>query len=263
MLMNNEAFTTILIIFCIFKIFFTIFLSVLLYRKHKKMRELLDFRNQTYGIIAHDLKSPYISYFKIIERLHKAVAEGNIPYANEQLDYLENSFYATKNILFNMMKWSQLSEKNQSQKHELTIISEFLNESIEHLIAYAKLNKISLQSHVNSNESVLISKHYVSAVLRNLIDNMIKHSDATQIDLNAEIKAKNLIIKIRHNGVNTPDEVRKSLLKQMKTNTAINRFGTMGLGLSIITKSLKKCGGSLQISQYENGESISVYFPIL
>ncbi len=161
-----------------------------------------------------------------------------------------------------MMKWSQLSEKNQIQKHELTIISEFLNESIEHLVAYAKLNKIFLQSHVNSNVTVLISKHYVSAVLRNLIDNIIKHSDASQIDLYAEIDAKNLIICIKHNGIKTPDEIRKLLLKQMKTNTAINRFGSMGLGLSIITKSLKKCNGSIQISKSENEESITVYFPI-
>lgn len=259
---DSENINTSLLAFSIFKVFFTLFLIFLLYKKHRKMKELLAFRDQTYGIIAHDLKSPYVAYFRMVERIRKSIAENNKEYANEQLDHLENSFYATKSILFNMMKWSQFTDKTASANPQETDIKIFLTESTEHLISYAKLNNIELFINTDIVGRLSICQHYVSAVLRNLIDNIIKHDHCSKINIVSEIENQKLKITIQHDGEGMPSQIRRVLLKQIQTQKLINSFGNIGLGLSIITKSLKKCNGSLQITKSENGESITVYFPI-
>ncbi|HMR87138.1 MAG TPA: ATP-binding protein [Saprospiraceae bacterium] len=258
---GSNNITIFLFAFSIFKILFTVFLLVLLYRKHKKMQELLALRDQTYGILAHDLKSPYTAYFKIVERLRAAIKEGKVTYANEQLDHLENSFYATKNVLFNMMRWSQFTDKIETHVPEETNIKVFLTESTEHLSAYAKLNNIRLKINVeDSDDSLFIRKHYIAAVLRNLIDNIIKHDDCSEINICSRIDNRKLQILISHDGEGMPIQISKSLTEGERVQSLLKNYGDMGLGLSIIIKSLKKSAGTIQIAKHERGETISIIF---
>jgi K+-sensing histidine kinase KdpD len=251
-----------LIVFGVFIILFTVLLLVLFWSKYRKLKELLTLRDQYYGVIAHDLKSPYIAYFKILDRIRLSLNETNTSYTNEQLDLLENSFYATKNILFNMMKWSQYADKFNDYIPEETNMVDFMHESTEHLIAHANLNDIELLVQVDINEHPIIYKHYVSATLRNLIDNMIKHANCTKIIICATTENKKLIITIVHDGEAMPSEIRNVLMKKSQGGILAKNYGNMGLGLFIIKKSLKKCGGTLEVDSTETKETVTIYFPL-
>jgi signal transduction histidine kinase len=90
-------------------------------------------------------------------------------------------------------------------------------------------------------------------IFKECVNNLAKHSGATETEFAVRLENENLIIAIKDNG--------RGFDVGQKSNGKQNGFG--GNGLGNMKKRAKKCGGELQIdSEIGNGTKIVLEIPI-
>lgn len=241
-------------------------------------RERLASLGQMVGGIAHSLKTPIFSVSGGITELTDLVNEfdesiGN-PTVNEQ---------DMHDIAKDMNVWLQKIRGQISYMSEVitTVKGQAVNLSgddtveftIKELFGHTQiLMKHELQSSlvtlnvVNKVDDNTILKGNINSlvqVLNNLISNAIqvyKKEPNKSIDLIAEIKNNNILIKVKDYGSGIPDSIKDKLFKEMITTKG--KDGT-GLGIFMSYSMIKaKFNGDIKFETSKEGTEFTIYLPI-
>jgi two-component system NarL family sensor kinase len=139
-------------------------------------------------------------------------------------------------------------EQSRSISHELTpvILEDFgLKEAISEICkeisplykteCYIKGFKYKLSKHVELA---------IYRILQELVTNVIKHADATEIKINVEINSKVVDIRVTDNGIGFTGDMERT-----------------GIGLTIIKNKLKLLNGSLKLAYNKEGTVVDIVLP--
>ena len=241
-------------------------------------RERLASLGQMVGGIAHSLKTPIFSVSGGVTELTDLVKEfddsiGN-PTVNEQ-DMHE--------IAKDMNTWLQkirnqisyMSEVITTVKGQAVSLSgdDTVEFTIKELFGHTQiLMKHELQSAlvtlniINKVDDNTILKGNINSlvqVLNNLISNAIqayKKEPNKSVDLIAEIKNNDILIKVKDYGPGIPENIKEKLFKEMITTKG--KEGT-GLGIFMSYSMIKaKFNGDMKFETSKNGTEFIIYLPI-
>ena len=241
-------------------------------------RERLASLGQMVGGIAHSLKTPIFSVSGGVTELTDLVKEfddsiGN-PTVNEQ-DMHE--------IAKDMNTWLQkirnqisyMSEVITTVKGQAVSLSgdDTVEFTIKELFGHTPiLMKHELQSAlvtlniINKVDDNTILKGNINSlvqVLNNLISNAIqayKKEPNKSVDLIAEIKNNDILIKVKDYGPGIPENIKEKLFKEMITTKG--KEGT-GLGIFMSYSMIKaKFNGDMKFETSKNGTEFIIYLPI-
>ena len=241
-------------------------------------RERLASLGQMVGGIAHSLKTPIFSVSGGVTELIDLVKEfddsiGN-PTVNEQ-DMHE--------IAKDMNTWLQkirnqisyMSEVITTVKGQAVSLSgdDTVEFTIKELFGHTHiLMKHELQSAlvtlniINKVDDNTILKGNINSlvqVLNNLISNAIqayKKEPNKSVDLIAEIKNNDILIKVKDYGPGIPENIKEKLFKEMITTKG--KEGT-GLGIFMSYSMIKaKFNGDMKFETSKNGTEFTIYLPI-
>jgi len=98
------------------------------------------------------------------------------------------------------------------------------------------------------------------AMLRNLIDNAITHSEAQRIDVEISSKAGITTVKVRDDGKGIPDAERALVLQRFYrvASADFSHESGSGLGLSIVKRIAELHGGTVFIEPNIDGQGVSI-----
>ncbi|PHR68752.1 MAG: two-component sensor histidine kinase [Lutibacter sp.] len=168
----------------------------------------------------------------------------------------------------NVLRISKLEKNQLDVSKEKQDIHDLIEEAITHveLLINSKKGKIILHLDASMSE-VLANEFHFTNVIVNMLDNAIKYSnDAPTIDIFTENTSKNIIIKIKDNGIGMNKNVQKNVFRKFYREETgnIHNVKGHGLGLAYVKKIVENHQGIVFVeSEKGKGSTFSIKLPLI
>ncbi|MBU2045653.1 MAG: HAMP domain-containing histidine kinase, partial [Bacteroidetes bacterium] len=271
--LNNK---NLLIVIFIIITLFTIVISIILYLNHKKQKEaneLLMIKNdeidrnrseikdqaselaehneikdRLFTIISHDLRKPIHQLSSVINLLEENLLN------REEMEHImpsiSESVKDTSELLDSLLFWAKSQMKGFKLRIIETNIKVFVDEKLNHLQQNAKEKEIQIVNEVADNILIKIDELLMSIILRNLVSNAIKFSNAgDKISISFSEDKDNFNLLVMDTGAGMNNEQLGDLFtpKVKSTKGTKDEVGS-GLGLIFCKDLIEKSGGRILVS---------------
>nr|MBC7612262.1 tetratricopeptide repeat-containing sensor histidine kinase [Pseudopedobacter sp.] len=271
--LNNK---NLLIVIFIIITLFTIVISIILYLNHKKQKEaneLLMIKNdeidrnrseikdqafelaahneikdRLFTIISHDLRKPIHQLSSVINLLEENLLN------REEMEHImpsiSESVKDTSELLDSLLFWAKSQMKGFKLRIIETHIKVFIDEKLNHLQQNAKEKEIQIVNEVANDILIKIDELLMSIILRNLVSNAIKFSNAgDKISISFSEDKDNFNLLVMDTGAGMNNEQLGDLFtpKVKSTKGTKDEVGS-GLGLIFCKDLIEKSGGRLLVS---------------
>jgi PAS domain S-box-containing protein len=201
----------------------------------QKLRTANRTKDKFFSIIAHDLKNPFHS---IMGLAHLLKANFKDIDDNDRLNIVENIHSATENtyqLLLNLLDWARLQEGKVKLKTEKFKLVAITKESINLMQPKIKEKSLHLSSDIKKNLEVVADKNMVRTIIRNLLSNSIKFTEAGgNIHIAARRLFKYVEISVTDSGIGINEEDQKVLFQVDKRSVAESAETQQGTGLGLV-----------------------------
>ncbi|MFT6029373.1 MAG: K+-sensing histidine kinase KdpD [Oleiphilaceae bacterium] len=232
----------------------------------RKMQRMNKQREQFYGVLAHDLKSPFNGVLGLSRLLVDSSDNLEVDKVKLYSKEILNSSLRIYQILDEILQWTEHSALTGKPILSSLAIKECVDNSTELLSESIKAKDININIQVSPSIEAIGNKALFKTTVRNLISNAIKYSPkGGSIFIKASNKEQNMHFTIQDEGEGIPDSLRHQLFK----NTVSSHEGTLGeaghgLGLHLTHELILMQNGRIWIDEnYKNGTLIHCVLPII
>ncbi len=215
----------------------------------EKLRIANHTKEQLFGIVAHDMKSPLDHLRTLVFLLRNPKESSEFYNLDANLLKLDTSLKSVNELLNNLLNWAQVQQDQiyyQESSFNLADIFEENLKLFEHLITEKRLCIIK-----KYNQTLVVNsdRNMIDFILRNLISNAIKFSlEKGNIYLSGILVVDGFSIAVTDEGTG----MEASLVEKLFTQNQIRRRGThnekgAGLALQICQKFAEQLGGKMEI----------------
>lgn len=238
---------------------------VYLQRVLARQKQLVAFKNEFLGTIAHELKRPVASLVFNLDCLSQSaqVASGG---QNAML--LQNSLRATEemndsiNMIVNLTK---LEEGMLELRHEQIGLMQMLEELKERFTSISpKKPDISISCEPQL-KTLWGDRQLLMQCFANLIDNAIKYSgDEVRIQISVRSEDNRVLVSVRDNGFGIPADKLVFLFdKYSRLHTDATKINGFGIGLNYVKNIVEKHRGEVRVaSEPGQGSEFCVLLPV-
>lgn len=217
---------------------------------NKQLKEHIEAKEKIYSIIGHDLRSPFQGIMGAVDLLETDFHNLS---DLEKLHFIKGIKEVTNNtfrLLENLLEWSKFqTNKINFDPEQINLYLE-INKTIKYLEPSANNKKIKIINEIENSIKIFADKNMLTSIVRNLISNAIKFTNAGGI---IKIYTKNyeseIEIFVEDNGIG----MDKNLIENLFTlNNSITRKGTKnekgaGLGLLLCKEMVEKHNGKIKV----------------
>jgi signal transduction histidine kinase len=267
-LANKEQETTYLylIIVVVIGLFAFVFYA---YRQKRKLnhelREINQFKDKLFRVIAHDLKNPF---FVVLGYSEMLLDDFDTLTDDEKLTFINNIKHVTVNnyqLLENLLEWSQSNLKIIQPKFEMVNLSTITHKAFDLFKHSARMKMIEMTMDVSKDLMMKTDQNLIYSILRNLLGNSLKFTNKEgKVSLKWFKNGDSIHLEVEDNGIG----MNPLLLENILDNKNINRTkgtdgeGGSGIGLSLVYEFVHKLNGDITISSEEGkGTKFSIIFP--
>ena len=219
-------------------------------------------KNKLFSIVAHDLRSPLASIQSYLELLTA------YPLKEEEKKEIELKLLSltknTSNMMANLLSWSKSQLEGVRVNIQHLYLLKTLQDMLKVEVSMAQEKGIHLTYHINDNIFVKADPNMLLLVIRNLISNAIKFTDAGgNIQLIAVVEGDcKISITDSGRGIEEADQKHVFSLKAKSTFGTNNEKG-VGLGLILCKEFTELQNGSISFSSKIGvGTSFVVSVPV-
>ncbi|MFH1564596.1 MAG: ATP-binding protein [bacterium] len=228
-----------------------------LQRANKNLVELADAKSNFLSVASHQLRTPV----SIVKGMLSMLVDGDVPKDKEH-QFIERSFANLKrlnNIIHDLLSASAVEGVDFKLNKKMTQIDDIIKKVVEERTekATAKNLKLIYNQPKTLIKPLNIDDNKITEVIANLIDNAIQYTPSGKIEINADVKNKNFVFKIKDTGIGIKaKDFSKLFQKISRLPNAINiRPDGTGLGLYLVQKIIKAHNGKVDVkSSGVNGE---------
>lgn len=238
-----------------------------MHKKNEELQELNAMKDKFFRIVAHDLRSPFVSILGLTEIL-KSDNTLTPEKTSEILDMIYSSVRDQYNFLENLLKWSRL----QSGHFELTFTDVSPKDVIKQIISIAgpsiKSKKIEA-TYDNVPENIVLNtdKQALISILYNIIFNALKFTNENgRIEISARIENSEALISVSDNGVGiTADRLEKLFMPgEFISTPGTKREKGSGMGLILVKELVTMLGGRIWVKSFPgSGSTFTVSLPFV
>ena len=201
----------------------------------KQLKELNATKDKLFSIIAHDLRSPYTTIIGLSELLIQTINDSEYKKSLKYTRLLNSSAKNTLILLDNLLNWAKSQTGQLSFNPEKIVSSDAILEIISLKKSLAKSKNISLKYISTDDAEVFADKNMLKTILRNLISNAIKFTEAGgHIRVYSTLKPDHLEITISDNGVGINEGNRMRLFNLTTTRSTVGTSNENGSGLGLV-----------------------------
>ena len=210
------------------------------------------FRERLYAIIAHDLRSPLITYTGITEMITFLIKNKRLDEIQKMSFQLDTSSVSLINLIDNLLKWAG----KQQQGIMNTPAPVPVKKTIENLLPIywkmADAYHIDLELLLHDEAVIFVNEDSFSLIVRNLLDNAIKNTVSGQsIKVQTALTQEFVTICFinKSNAIN-PQIIQKIQdLFSDKTSDSEVENTSLGLGIVMVNEFVKNNNGTITLSQ--------------
>ncbi|MEL6657049.1 MAG: HAMP domain-containing sensor histidine kinase [Bacteroidota bacterium] len=233
-------------------------------QQNTELANLNRTKDQFFGIIAHDLRSPITALGGAGEQLAFYLKKGDKNKLKRLATRLDDTTQNLSKLLDNLLQWAlvQLEQlpfhPQQMQLHEISTEVVHLYEPI------AEAKGITLTNEISAELQLLADPNAIRTILRNLINNALKFTSARgEVRLTAQANGTATTITVKDNGRGMDDAQVQQLFgaHPLPTTGTAGEKG-MGLGLVLCQELVKLHQGSIAVESVpDRGTSFTIQLP--
>jgi len=221
-------------------------------------------KERFFSMIAHDIRNPFSGILGLSGLLNEEAEKNEDPVHRKQMHSLHKSLNQVYELLENLLQWSQSETGKIAFNPSVQLLSPFIHEVICLHTATAKQKGITLENQIQSGLTARFDGNMLQTVIRNLLSNAIKFSsENSRILLTAEIYGKEVVVKVRDEGIGMDREQLDRLFKPdegISTPGTRNEPGT-GIGLILCKDFIARLGGRIW-AESKPGEGTTMVFTL-
>ena len=238
-------------------------------QKLEEAIQLESIRNEFFGNISHEFKTPLNIILGIVQLIDKNIDSDNITKENllRHVNIMRQNSYRLLRLVNNLIDISRIDigyYNLQSSNYNIVKVIEDITLSIAE---YIKHKKINLLFNTDFKEIILAcDPDKIERVMLNLLSNAIKYTDdggSIQVSLN---KVNNdVIISVKDSGVGIPKDKLELIFDRFGQANSIlsRRCEGSGIGLSIVKSIVQMHGGKIEVfSEVGKGTEFVFNIPI-
>ena len=229
-----------------------------------KLTELNATKDKFFSLIAHDLKNPMGSIVGFMDLLKSDYENYERERMGRYINVIHLAATQAYELLENLLVWGQSQTGRIEYRPEVVDMRTLLEESINIVRHQASRKKIKISTQMAQEEIVTVDKNMIKSVLRNLLTNAIKYSEAgSKVIIRISPQDNHLQVEVQDFGIGMDGETVSHLFRIDNTQSnpgTENEKGT-GLGLIISREFVERHGGKIWV-QSQKGRGSSFVFTI-
>ena len=213
------------------------------------------------AIISHDLKAPMRALRAVTDDATLAIERGDVDAAHRHLAWIKSQSARMSAMLTGLLDYSSIGRKIEAiERVDTRAVAQAIRDSVP-----ARGGKAVVID--GSWPTIDTLKAPLELVLRNLVDNAIKHHDKEQgtIILGCVEAHDALKFTVSDDGPGIDVAHREAIFLPFRTLLPAGATGDgMGLGLALVTRTLENVGGGIRIrteDKRERGTAFEVHWP--
>jgi signal transduction histidine kinase len=218
-----------------------------------------DERRTLLGNIGHDLRSPLAA----LQAATEALIDGVAPDPQRYLRSMQRDIDALRSLIDDLALLSRLESGNLELERVPIDLVELADDAVESLAPTAAAAGVSLELVAGRAVHVVASPMSITRVIRNLIDNAIRHTppgSTVSVEVSADTGA---VVRVTDGGPGFPPDFRDHAFERFtRADPSRSRLsGCSGLGLAIARGLVEAHGGRIWIDSSDRA-SIAFAVPI-
>ncbi len=231
----------------------------------KLLIESNNAKDSFFSIIAHDLRNPFNVILGYLDLLTCDDADYSEAEQKNILLKLKSASVRTIDLLENLLTWARSQRGSLPFDPEQFSLGEVISDNIGLFDAAAHSKNIALVVSGKQDVKVFADRNMINTVVRNLISNSIKFTNAGgAVTIDTQNKEKGIVtVVVKDNGVAISEKTMQSLFKVEHRSTSkgtANETGT-GLGLILCKEFVEKNQGRIWVES-EPGKGTTFCFTI-
>lgn len=212
--------------------------------------------------LSHDIRTPMTTLIGYLDAICMKLV--NEEQRKRYIELAKDKAYDIKEYMDILFEWFRLNSDEEVFQIEKLDIAEKSRQILTDWIPLLEEEKIDFEINIPEDEVIVeIDDSSFSRIINNIMQNILFHSHADKINIDAEINAGRFIIKIRDNGVGIPKQNLKYIFERLyKCDDSRHDKGS-GLGLNIVKILTEKMNGTVEAtSEVGRGTEFTLRFPI-
>ena len=226
----------------------------------QRLEEINYQKDKLFSVIGHDLRSPLSTCLGLLDLIQDKGKNLDQKALDSYLSLLRQSTTSLLDLLDDLLMWVSAHSDEITFRPRPLNLSDEVNKVVYHLFEAARAKKISITPEIDEALQVYADEHMIDTVIRNLLSNSIKFTQAQgKIIISAKSTKDEVIISVTDNGVG----MKKETVKKLFADTMYTTYGTQGekgtgLGLELCKYFVNKLGGKIWVeSEYGKGSTFS------
>ncbi len=237
----------------------------------QKLKEANETKDKLFSIISHDFRSPFSGFLTMSEILMdkgEELSRDDVYEIGKSLNFCAKKLY---DFMDNLLFWAKSQMSSNRIDYVNLNLHNLVSEVLDTYRHSASLKQIELVNDVPWNYEIKTDANLLKIILRNLISNAIKYTNAGgKVCVAARIqKAKNfreMIISVSDNGVGMNQQTLNALFSHLKLPSVLGTSGEegSGLGLYFTKEMVERLGGKIWVESEKNiGSTFSISLPVI
>ena len=209
-------------------------------------------RQLLFTSIGHDLRTPLSAMRAAVESLQDGIA----PDPNRYYGIIGGQLDNIEGLLDQLVEYARIESGHSNRERTTVSIAELAHEAVEALSPVAHRLDVDVQLDSDGPAVVVASTTDMSRVLRNLLENAIRHSPSGKA-VNVAVRTGRCIeVAVHDDGPGFPDDFREHAFEPFtRADPARNtRTGHSGLGLAIARALVEAHGGRIWLAAGAGGD---------
>jgi len=213
----------------------------------------MDTKNRFVALVAHDLKSPFVSILGMLKRiLRKESFQHEVH--RRFLENIINNGQRMLKMIDNLLDMDRLETGKVKPERSFFDISRMVDEVFEDFAHLAEQKKLQLCNRVPVATEIYADKYLYFIVLNNLISNAVKFSYSMgRIEVSFEADDTSARLIVRDEGRGIPERYIKDIFRPDVKTTSRGTLGEVGSGLGLVFSQqiMRAHGGTITLESTE------------
>jgi Signal transduction histidine kinase len=230
-------------------------------KKMTEVQRMNETNNKLLSIISHDLRSPMVSLYGLLELVEKH--DLSVNEFKEFIPKVRAGFNSASDLLSNLLSWTTSQFSNANPRKETFFLHDVANEIIVNSQFDISQKENLVINHVDRQLSLFTDVNMIKAVIRNLVLNANKFTAKGTIDISAKLITDKVEVCIEDTGVGMEPEQLDTLFSWGTKKSTPGTSGEQGsgFGLLVCKDFVEKVGGSMWATS-ALGKGSAFYFSI-
>lgn len=231
----------------------------------EELKNINSAKDKFFSIISHDLRNPFHTILGASEFLSMYSDDLTQKELKDTSINIHNAAKNVYNLLTNLLEWARVQTGSIEVNKTDIDINVLVNEVFDLYNENIEKKQLKMINKLSGNVFVLADRYMLQTVLRNLVSNAIKFTNAGgSITISVKEYENETSILVEDDGIGISPENQKKLFnydQHLSLKGTNNETGT-GLGLAISKEFIEKNGGQILVeSTINSGSTFTIKLP--